>query len=104
MDRRGFLRSLIGGVATTLAVQAFPFRVYSFPTEIVVPDLILSDDFGDLATIYYDRQALRILAENLTFKAVIQPRPLPQWAQPDSKVQWQLSQRKTLTPRPNLGS
>lgn len=37
LDRRGFLRSLVGGVAATAAVRTFPFRVYSFPREIVLP-------------------------------------------------------------------
>lgn len=101
MDRRGFLRSLIGGVAAGAAVRTFPFRVFSFPTEIVVPEPILP---AELAMIYYDRQALRILAENLTFKAVIQPRPLPQWELPGSKVRWQQFQWKTPIPRPNLDS
>lgn len=36
MNRRGFLRTLIGGVAATAAVRTFPFRVYSFPAEPVV--------------------------------------------------------------------
>lgn len=39
MDRRYFLRTLIGGVAATAAVRAFPFRVYSFPTEIATISL-----------------------------------------------------------------
>ena len=37
MDRRGFLRSLIGGVAAASAVRAWPFRVFSFPTDITLP-------------------------------------------------------------------
>lgn len=32
MNRRNFLRSLVGGVATAAAVRSWPFRVYSFPT------------------------------------------------------------------------
>jgi hypothetical protein len=35
MNRRGFLGLLIGGVAATAAVRTWPFRVYSFPTEVV---------------------------------------------------------------------
>jgi len=35
MNRRNFLSTLIGGVATAAAVRTFPFRVYSFPKEIV---------------------------------------------------------------------
>lgn len=38
MERRGFLRTLIGGVAAAAAVRTFPFRVYSFPLEPVVAD------------------------------------------------------------------
>lgn len=37
MNRRGFLRGLVGGVAVAAAAPTFPFRVFSFPTEIVVP-------------------------------------------------------------------
>jgi hypothetical protein len=33
MNRRGFLGTLIGGVAAATAVRTFPFRVFSFPTE-----------------------------------------------------------------------
>jgi hypothetical protein len=35
MNRRNFLSTLIGGVAATAAVRTFPFRVFSFPKEIV---------------------------------------------------------------------
>jgi hypothetical protein len=38
MDRRGFLATLIGGIAATAAVRTWPFRVYSFPTDIVRVD------------------------------------------------------------------
>lgn len=34
MDRRGFLKMLVGGVATAVAVRTFPFRVFSFPKDI----------------------------------------------------------------------
>lgn len=36
MNRRNFLNSLIGGVATAAAVRTFPFRVYSFSQPIEV--------------------------------------------------------------------
>lgn len=35
MDRRKFLSTLIGGVAAAAAVRTFPFRVFSFPKEVV---------------------------------------------------------------------
>jgi hypothetical protein len=34
MNRRAFLGSLIGGLAAGAAVRSWPFRVFSFPTEI----------------------------------------------------------------------
>lgn len=40
IDRRGFLGSLIGGVATASAVRTWPFRVFSFPSTIVVSPTI----------------------------------------------------------------
>ena len=36
MDRRNFFRLTIGGVAAATAVRTWPFRVYSFPTNIVI--------------------------------------------------------------------
>jgi hypothetical protein len=38
MDRRKFLGSLIGGLAASAAVRTFPFRVFSFPKEIELPE------------------------------------------------------------------
>ena len=46
MNRRNFLSTLIGGLAATAAVRSFPFRVFSFPKEIIVPrvgDIALTD-------------------------------------------------------------
>lgn len=37
MDRRRFLGTLIGGVATAAAVRTWPFRVFSFPSKITRP-------------------------------------------------------------------
>lgn len=37
MERRGFLKALIEGVAVAAAVRTFPFRVFSFPTDIKIP-------------------------------------------------------------------
>lgn len=41
MDRRNFLRDLVGGLAATAVVRSFPFRVFSFPSEIVLPEVLL---------------------------------------------------------------
>ena len=42
MNRRNFLHSMIGGVAATAAVRTWPFRVYSFPSVITVPENLLA--------------------------------------------------------------
>lgn len=42
IDRRNFMRSMIGGVAATVAVRTWPFRVYSFPTTIKSPTIHIS--------------------------------------------------------------
>lgn len=51
MNRRGFLGMMVGGLAATAAVRAFPFRVYSFPSKISLGhmegmhfDMIVADD------------------------------------------------------------
>jgi hypothetical protein len=44
MDRRGFLRSLVGGVAVGAAVRTWPFRVYSFPSQIKSSSFIVSSN------------------------------------------------------------
>lgn len=38
MERRNFLKLIVGGVAAGAAVRTWPFRVFSFPTE---PKLII---------------------------------------------------------------
>ena len=38
MNRRSFLGTLVGGVATAAAVRTWPFRVYSFPSAITMMD------------------------------------------------------------------
>jgi hypothetical protein len=42
LDRRNFMRTMVGGLAATAAVRTWPFRVYSFPMEVktyTVPQL-----------------------------------------------------------------
>ena len=36
LSRRGFIGSLVGGLAATATVRTWPFRVFSFPSDIVV--------------------------------------------------------------------
>lgn len=35
MNRRNFLRAMVGGVAVAAAERTFPFRVFFFPKEVV---------------------------------------------------------------------
>lgn len=34
MNRRAFFKSMVGGLAATAAVRSWPFRVFSFPSEL----------------------------------------------------------------------
>jgi len=47
MNRRKFLNSLVGGIAASAAVRTFPFRVFSFPSEIHVPTTLGFAPFHD---------------------------------------------------------
>jgi len=46
ISRRSFLHNMIGGVAAAAAVRQFPFRVYSFPSEIK----LIKPEFPSLAS------------------------------------------------------
>ena len=37
MDRREFLGTLVGGISVSAAARTWPFRVFSFPSKIVIP-------------------------------------------------------------------
>lgn len=41
MNRRELFRTMIGGVAAAAAVRTWPFRVYSFPSELTAANSIL---------------------------------------------------------------
>lgn len=45
MDRRKFLGMLVGGVAVAAAAQSFPFKVFSFPSEIKVATIAEYSDY-----------------------------------------------------------
>lgn len=66
MNRRHFLSLVVGGVAVQAAVRTWPFRVYSFSNEILMPerkiwiaDFSVDDEysgFGPLPGVSYDRR------------------------------------------------
>ena len=69
IDRRAFLKTLVGGVAVgAVAVREWPFRVYSFPAEVKVAttaDLKLLDlgwDEPDL--MWLNRATYELLVSN----------------------------------------
>lgn len=37
MNRRSFLNTLVGGIAAGAAVRTWPFRVFSFPATVAIP-------------------------------------------------------------------
>jgi hypothetical protein len=53
MERRGFLKLLVGGVAAAAAVQTWPFRVYSFPSEVtLVEDSVVLAQLNEMTYKY----------------------------------------------------
>jgi len=55
---------MVGGVAVAAAARTFPFRVFSFPSEIIPPTAPLIRELG---IIYYDKTALDALKETMMF-------------------------------------
>lgn len=55
MERRNFLRTLVGGVAVAAAARTWPFRVYSFPSEPITQSLIVGD-----SSMFYEGQMIAI--------------------------------------------
>jgi len=57
MKRRNLL---IGGIAASAAVRAWPFRVYSFPSQIITVDLSAEKEtYIRLARTYIDEQVAK---------------------------------------------
>jgi hypothetical protein len=78
MNRRNFLSALVGGVATAAAVQTFPFRVFSFPSEVekVSPALIRLD-MRALTVTYYDKDAIEMLKRSMSVEEISRWQSLP---------------------------
>jgi len=54
MGRRNFLGVMVGGIAATAAVRTWPFRVYSFPSEVVLPTASIIDQLNAVSQKYLD--------------------------------------------------
>ena len=55
-NRRDFFRTMIGGVAAAAAVRTWPFRVYSFPTDLTISSV-------DLGYSVLDYSSMPIIAD-----------------------------------------
>lgn len=80
MNRRNFL-GMIGGVAATAAVRTFPFRVFSFPTEINIRKPMIFDksiifDY-DTTRFYYDAELIKNLKSTDMFMKIGERRVVP---------------------------
>jgi len=53
LERRAFLRSLVGGVAVVAAVLTWPFRVYSFPSSLPLPGYFADCVFVENPMVWY---------------------------------------------------
>jgi len=57
MKRRNFL---VGGIVASAAVRAWPFRVYSFPSQIITVDFAAEKEkYIRLACAYIDEQIVK---------------------------------------------
>jgi hypothetical protein len=74
MNRRSFLGALIGGMATAAAVRTFPFRVFSFPSEVTSTVALdtasgLSAQYNRILTVdEITRQQFAILVSHLNYQ------------------------------------
>lgn len=93
MERRGFLKLIVGGVAAAAAVRTFPFRVFSIPREIVIPyPAMFGGDPGDWKRMY--------LGDWEFLENVIYLHPL----QLDELIKRHFEIREVETPFPSYGS
>jgi hypothetical protein len=54
---------MVGGVAVAAAVRSWPFRVFSFPSEIIIPSI---EPFYEMNK-WYSPEALEALKEHFKF-------------------------------------
>ena len=62
MNRRAFLGRMVGGLAATAAVRTFPFRVFSFPSDIRVATVSEYQDFMTVSDLM-DRAAINPIVQ-----------------------------------------
>lgn len=91
MDRRGFLQTLVGGVVAGAAVRTWPFRVYSFPTEIIQHPLVVNQYYYDWPTVrnhMLDHMAQQ-MHEDVT-RLVSEQREVQRWIENRDAWYWKI--------------
>jgi hypothetical protein len=58
------LRTMVGGLAAGVAVRTWPFRVYSFPSDIVLPRVA---DISETELRFWDHEVELTMGEILRF-------------------------------------
>ena len=76
MNRRGFLGTLVGGVIASAAVRTWPFRVFSFPTEIVVANTFYDGPVFALQVETVRKEIPTIYESECTFMGLLHKRPM----------------------------
>ena len=80
-SRRGFLASLLGGVAVAVIAPTEVLKVFSVPSSTPVSATFgqYADycNFSELATVYYDKQAVDLLKSSFTFESLATQKEIP---------------------------
>jgi hypothetical protein len=72
MNRRSFIGLMLGGVAATAAVRTWPFRVFSFPSEVTIASPL--DFYKLMGELYLQRPNMVGRIDNIeTPTALIHP-------------------------------
>jgi hypothetical protein len=83
MNRRNFLRSLVGGVAVGAAVRTWPFRVYSFGSEPLYSPKFTYLNWDDQRKLWYvhpeQAKAMQQLGIKMYDVYAVPPYPFPTW-------------------------
>lgn len=84
MNRRGFLRGLIGGIAITASEPQWPFRIYSFPKDIVLPKFT-HVNYGLTVSCQLDKITRKYIIPRLA-DDIFKPSPI--WLHLHNKAKW----------------
>jgi hypothetical protein len=80
LNRREFFSRMIGGVAAAAAVRMWPFRVYSFPTEVVAPPPVFANQVS-LTNLDQLNEITKLLWTKKLADSIFAPSPIFQYLQ-----------------------